>query len=89
MSGRDPLEVACRWKYCRSKVGQPCSTVAHDGLRRGDFVERKPHAVRVLPGLMGDVLCVNAMNQTVVSVDIDKAEAYASRVMKAREGTHG
>jgi hypothetical protein len=45
--------------------------------------------VRVLPGLMGDVLCVNAMNQTVVSVDIDKAEAYASRVMKAREGTHG
>jgi hypothetical protein len=41
--------------------------------------------MRVLPGLMGDVLCVNAKNQTCVSVDIDKAEAYARRVMKAQE----
>lgn len=45
--GADPLSVACRWKYCRSKAGQPCSTIAQDGPHRGDFVERKPHAVRV------------------------------------------
>jgi hypothetical protein len=41
--------------------------------------------MRVLPGLMGEVLSVNARNQTIVSVDIDKAEAYAARVMKAQE----
>jgi preprotein translocase subunit YajC len=40
--------------------------------------------MRVLPGLMGDVLSVNEKNHTIVSVDIDKAEAYARRVMKAR-----
>lgn len=39
--------------------------------------------MRVLPGLMGEVLSVNGKNHTVVSVDIDKAEAYARRVMKA------
>jgi hypothetical protein len=43
----DPLGVECPWKYCRSKPGQRCSTIAEDGPRRGDFVERKPHAARV------------------------------------------
>ncbi len=45
--------------------------------------------MRVLPGLMGEVLSVNEKNHTIVSVDIDKAEAYARRVMKAQEATHG
>ena len=45
--------------------------------------------IRVLPGLMGEVLSVNEKNHTIVSVDIDKAEAYARRVMKAQEPTHG
>lgn len=45
--------------------------------------------MRVLPGLMGEVLSVNEKNHTIVSVDIDRAEAYARRVMKAQEPTHG
>lgn len=45
--------------------------------------------IRVLPGLMGEVLSVTTKNHTYVSVDIDKAEAYARRVMKARGETHG
>ena len=45
--------------------------------------------MRVLAGLMGEVLSVNEKNHTIVSVDIDKAEAYARRVMKAQEPTHG
>jgi len=45
--------------------------------------------MRVLPGLMGEVLYVNGENHTIVSVDIDRAEAYARRVMKAQEPTHG
>ncbi len=47
--------------------------------------------MRVLPGLMGDVLSANEKNHTIVSVDIDKAEAYARRVMKAQreEGSRG
>jgi hypothetical protein len=40
--------------------------------------------MRVLPGLTGEILSVNERNYTIVSVDIDKAEAYAHRVMKAR-----
>lgn len=43
----DPLGVRCRWKYCRSRPGQPCSTIAESGPRRGDYVDRKPHASRV------------------------------------------
>ena len=45
--------------------------------------------MRVLPGIMGEVLSINEKNHTLVSVDIDKAEAYAHRVMKARGETHG
>ena len=45
--------------------------------------------MRVLAGLMGEVLSVNEKNHTIVSVDIDRAEAYARRVMKAQEPTHG
>lgn len=45
--------------------------------------------MRVLPGVMGEVLSVNEFNHTIVSVDIDKAEAYARRVMKALGETHG
>lgn len=37
--------------------------------------------MRVLPGLMGEILSVNAKNESVVAVDIDKAEAYARRVL--------
>ncbi len=50
-------------------------------------VNRMPtgERMRVLPGLMGEVLSANARNQTVVSVDFDRAEAYARRLMKARE----
>lgn len=45
--------------------------------------------MRVLPGLTGEILSVNAKNESIVAVDIDKAEAYARRVMKARGETHG
>ena len=47
MTAPDPLAVECPWKYCRSKIGQTCSSVAQAGPRRGDWVERKPHAARV------------------------------------------
>jgi hypothetical protein len=45
--------------------------------------------MRVLPGLTGEILSVNAKNESIVAVDIDRAEAYARRVMKARGETHG
>lgn len=37
--------------------------------------------MRVLPGLTGEILSVNEKNETVVAVDIDRAEAYARRVL--------
>lgn len=45
--------------------------------------------MRVLPGVMGEVLSVNEFNHTIVSVDIDKAENYARRVMRGLERTDG
>lgn len=41
--------------------------------------------MRVAPGLMGDVLSVNEKGETTVSVDIDKVEAYARRVLASEE----
>lgn len=38
--------------------------------------------MRVLPGLMGEILSVNEKGHTLVAVDIDKAENYARRVMR-------
>ena len=39
--------------------------------------------MRVLPGLTGEILSVNAKNESIVAVDIDKAEAYARRVLRS------
>lgn len=39
--------------------------------------------MRVLPGLTGEILSVNEKNETIVSVNIDKAEAYARRVLRS------
>ena len=39
--------------------------------------------MRVLPGLTGEILSVNEKNETVVAVDIDRAEAYARRVLRS------
>ena len=43
----DPLSVVCPFRFCQSRAGQPCSTVAESGPHRGDFIERKPHAARI------------------------------------------
>ena len=39
--------------------------------------------MRVLPGLTGEILSANAKGETVVAVDIDRAEAYARRVLRS------
>ena len=39
--------------------------------------------MRVLPGLTGEILSANEKNETIVAVDIDKAEAYARRVLRS------
>jgi hypothetical protein len=50
------------------------------------MVPRRPTGtrMRVMPGLMGEVLHVSTSGCAFVSVDIDKAEAYARRVIKAK-----
>ncbi len=45
--------------------------------------------MRVLPGLTGEILSVNAKNESIVAVDINRAEAYARRVMRTQERTDG
>lgn len=41
--------------------------------------------MRVLPGLTGEILSVNAKNESIVAVDIDRAEAYARRVLRSQQ----
>lgn len=41
--------------------------------------------MRVLPGLMGEILSSNEKGYTVVAVDIDKAENYARRVLRGQK----